>query len=266
MAAEHPYESAESPEALQASDASAGVDIDAGVTTAPGNAGWHPLERRVGWRFQQPQLLTEALTHRSYAFESAAQGLAPNERLEFLGDAILGFLCAEYLFRSYPTLSEGELTDARAALVKAPTLAGFARGLQLGDFLRMGRGEERSGGRNRDPLLSAAFEALLGALYLDGSLEVARRFVLPLLEQEAQRVIAAGRLKDDKSVLQELAQAHLGVTPAYRIVAEEGPAHHRHYTVEVLLGSQVAGQGQGRNKQSAEQEAARLALEANGWG
>src|ERR1051326_6047244 len=211
------------------------------------NDAWHPLEQRVGWRFGQRQLLMEALTHRSFAFESAEPGLAPNERLEFLGDAILGFLSAEYLFRAYPTLSEGELTDARAALVKAPTLAGFARGLQLGNFLRMGRGEERSGGRNRDPLLSAAFEALLGALYLDGSLEVARRFVTPLLEQEAQRVIAAGRLKDDKSLLQELAQAHLGVTPGYRIVAEEGPAHHRQYTVEVLLGEQVAGQGQGRN-------------------
>jgi ribonuclease-3 len=226
---------------------------------------WHALEQRVGWRFGQPQLLLEALTHRSYVYESPDQGLVPNERLEFLGDAILGFLCAEHLFRAYPTLSEGELTDARAALVKAPTLAGFARRLQLGDYLRMGRGEQRSGGRKRDPLLAAAFEALLGALYLDGSLDEVRRFLLPLLEEEAQRVIGAGRLKDDKSLLQELAQAHLGITPSYRIVAEEGPAHHRRYTVEVLLGSQVAGQGQGRNKQSAEQEAARQALEASGW-
>jgi ribonuclease-3 len=228
-------------------------------------ADWHPLEQRVGWRFREPQLLTEALTHRSYAYESPDQEVAPNERLEFLGDAILGFLCAEYLFRAYPTLSEGELTDARAALVKAPTLAGFARYLHLGEYLRMGRGEERSGGRKRDPLLAAAFEALLGALYLDGALEAVRGFVLPLLEQEAQRVIAAGRLKDDKSLLQELAQARLGITPGYRIVAEEGPAHRRHYTVEVLFGDQVAGQGRGRNKQSAEQEAARQALAASGW-
>lgn len=228
-------------------------------------ADWHPLERRIGWRFQQQGLLTEALTHRSYAFESPDERLAPNERLEFLGDAILGFLCAEYLFRAFPTLSEGELTDARAALVKAPTLAAFARSLDLGNYLRMGRGERRSGGHQRDPLLAAAFEALLGALYLDGALEVARKFVLPLLEQEARRVIGAGRLKDDKSLLQELAQAHLGVTPGYRIVAEEGPSHRRLYTVEVLLGSQVAGQGQGHNKQSAEQQAARVALEVSGW-
>src|SRR5215472_5008995 len=122
---------------------------------------WHPLERRIGWRFRQQGLLAEALTHRSYAFESADQNLAPNERLEFLGDAILGFLCAEYLFRAFPTLSEGELTDARAALVKEPTLADFARRLQLGIYLRMGRGEQRSGGHQRDPLLAAAFEALL---------------------------------------------------------------------------------------------------------
>jgi ribonuclease-3 len=232
---------------------------------SPAQDGWHPLEQRVGWRFRQPQLLREALTHRSYVYESPSQGLASNERLEFLGDAILGFLCAEHLFRAYPTLSEGELTDARAALVKAPTLASFARRLQLGDYLRMGKGEQRSGGRKRDPLLAAAFEALLGALYLDGSLDEVRRFLLPLLEEGARSVIGAGRLKDDKSLLQELAQAHLGITPSYRIVAEEGPAHHRRYTVEVLLGSQVAGQGQGHNKQSAEQEAARQALEASGW-
>jgi ribonuclease-3 len=262
VAVEDQRESAETPETAGPSPVVEATGDGAG---APGSADWHPLERSVGWRFQQRSLLAEALTHRSYVYETPKAGLAPNERLEFLGDAILAFLSAEYLFRTYPGLSEGELTDARAALVKTPTLAAFARGLRLGDYLRLGRGEQRSGGRKRDPLLAAAFEALLGALYLDGGLDVARRFVLPLLEQEARRVIAAGRLKDDKSLLQELAQAHLGVTPSYRIVAEEGPAHHRQYTVEVLLGSQVAGQGRGRNKQHAEQEAARLALEASGW-
>jgi ribonuclease-3 len=129
----------------------------------------------------------------------------------------------------------------------------------------MGRGEQRSGGRRRDPLLAAAFEALLGAMYLDGGLGVARQVLLPLLEPEARRVISGGRLKDDKSLLQELAQAHLGITPSYRMVAEEGPAHNRQYKVEALLGSEIAGRGQGRNKQQAEQEAARQALEASGW-
>lgn len=225
----------------------------------------HPLEERIGWRFAQPQLLLEALTHRSYVYEGRHQDQAPNERLEFLGDAILAFLSADYLFRTYPMLSEGELTDARAALVKTPTLAAFARRLQLGEYLRMGRGEHRSGGRNRDPLLAAAFEALLGAISLDHGLDAARQVLLPLLEEEAQRVISAGRLKDDKSLLQELAQAHLGITPSYRVAAEEGPAHHRCYTVEVLFGSNVAGQGQGSNKQDAEQQAAQVALEASGW-
>jgi ribonuclease III len=262
VAAGDQREAAETPEP---SGVSPLVEAAADGVSAAGAADWHPLEQRVGWRFQQRQLLLEALTHRSYVFETPDQGLVPNERLEFLGDAILGFLSAEYLFRACPTLSEGELTDARAALVKTPTLGGFARHLRLGDYLRLGRGEQRSGGRRRDPLLAAAFEALLGALYLDGGLDATRRFLLPLLEQEAQRVIAAGRLKDDKSLLQELAQEHLGITPSYRMVAEEGPAHHRQYTVEVLLGSQVAGQGRGRNKQSAEQEAARLALSASGW-
>lgn len=228
-------------------------------------ADWHPLEQRLGQPFRQRELLLEALTHRSYVFEKPAVGLRHNERLEFLGDAILAFLSAEYLFSTYPALSEGELTDTRAALVRASTLANFARRLDLGRHLRMGRGEARTGGRQRDTLLAAAFESLLGALYLDSGLETVRRLLLPLLVEEAQRVVSGGRFKDDKSLLQELAQAHLGVTPTYRVVAEEGPAHSRSYTVEVLLGEQVAGRGQGRNKQSAEQEAAHQALEANGW-
>jgi ribonuclease-3 len=224
------------------------------------------LEQRLGVHFQQPEVLLEALTHRSYIYETpAAAGERYNERLEFLGDAILAFLSAEYLFRSYPALNEGELTDARAALVKTTTLAGFARSLELGKFLRLGKGEARSGGRERDPLLAAAFEALLGALYLDSGVEEVRRFLVPLLEDEARRVISERRLKDAKSLLQELAQAQVGLTPTYRVVTEEGPSHQRLFTVEVLLGEQVAGRGQGRNKQLAEQEAARLALEASGW-
>lgn len=226
---------------------------------------WHPLEKQIGWRFQQRPLLLEALTHRSYVYEQPAPGLKHNERLEFLGDAILAFLSADYLFQAYPTLSEGELTTTRAALVKTPTLAGFARHLHLGEYLRMGKGEARTGGRNRDALLAAAFEALLGAIYLDSGLDMARRFAQPLLEKEARPIVSEGRFKDNKTLLQELAQAHLGLTPTYRVIAEEGPAHNRSYTMEVVLGENIAGRGQGRNKQSAEQEAAQQALEASGW-
>ena len=226
---------------------------------------WHPLEREVGWRFQQRQLLLEALTHRSYVYEKPSPGLKHNERLEFLGDAILAFLSADYLFQAYPALSEGELTTTRAALVKTPTLAGFARRLHLGEHLRMGKGEARTGGRNRDALLAAAFEALLGAIYLDGGLDMARHFVQPFLEEEARPIVSEGRFKDNKTLLQELAQAYLGVTPIYRMIAEEGPAHSRSYTMEVVLGDTIAGRGQGRNKQQAEQEAALQALETSGW-
>ena len=226
---------------------------------------WHPLEKQIGWPFQQRPLLLEALTHRSYVYEQPAPGMKHNERLEFLGDAILAFLSADYLFQAYPTLSEGELTTTRAALVKTPTLAGFARHLHLGEYLRMGKGEARTGGRNRDALLAAAFEALLGAIYLDSGLDMARRFAQPLLEEEARPIVSEGRFKDNKTLLQELAQAHLGVTPTYRVIAEEGPAHSRSYTMEVVLGENIAGRGQGRNKQSAEQEAAQQALEASGW-
>lgn len=238
---------------------------DGGEQRHQDHADWHPLERRLGQPFRQRELLLEALTHRSYVFEKPAAGVRHNERLEFLGDAILAFLSAEYLFSTYPALSEGELTDTRAALVRTSTLANFARRLDLGRHLRMGRGEARTGGRQRDALLGAAFEALLGALYLDGGVEAVRRLLLPLLAEEGQRVVSGGRFKDDKSLLQECAQAHLGVTPTYRVVAEEGPAHSRSYIVEVVLGAHAAGQGQGRNKQSAEQEAAHQALETNGW-
>jgi ribonuclease-3 len=223
------------------------------------------IEQRLGIHFQERDLLLEALTHRSYIYETPAAGERYNERLEFLGDAILAFLSADLLFRRYPALSEGELTNVRAALVKTQALAGFARNLELGTFLRLGKGEERTGGRERDPILAAAFEALLGAIYLDGGLEEARRFLLPMLEAEARRVVSQRQFKDDKSLFQELAQAEVGLTPTYRVVKEEGPSHHRLFSVEVLLGEQVAGRGQGRNKQSAEQEAARLALEASGW-
>lgn len=222
-------------------------------------------EQRLGVHFQERSLLLEALTHRSYIYEAPGMGEPYNERLEFLGDAILAFLSAESLFRSYPALSEGELTDARAALVKTQTLAGFARSLELGTFLRLGKGEERTGGRERDPILAAAFEALLAAIYLDGGLEEVKKFLLPVLEAAAKHVISQRHFKDDKSLFQELAQAEVGLTPTYRVVKEEGPSHHRLFSVEVLLGEQVAGRGQGRNKQSAEQEAARLALEASGW-
>jgi ribonuclease-3 len=223
------------------------------------------LQEAIGYPFQTVALLREAITHRSYVYEGMARGAVPNERLEFLGDSILAFITADYLFRTYPELAEGELTDVRAAVVKTPTLAGFARQVNLGSYLLLGRGEQASGGSQRDPLLAAAFEALIGALYLDGGLVAVHRFALPMIREAAQQVVTKRRFKDDKSLLQEIAQAHLSVTPTYRVVAEEGPSHNRRFTVQVLFGGEVAGEGQGRNKHAAEQEAAHHALQARNW-
>ncbi len=204
-----------------------------------------------------------ALTHRSYIYETPGAGQSSNERLEFLGDSILALISADYLYRTFPHLSEGELTDVRAVLVRTETLARFARDLNLGKFLLMGKGEQNSGGGQR--VLACAFEAVLGAIYLDQDVEAARLFLLPRLDPIAHTIVEKRLFKDNKSLFQEYAQAHEGITPSYRVVSQEGPSHNREFTVEVLLGDQVAGRGQGRNKQAAEQEAARGALTSKGW-
>jgi len=223
------------------------------------------LEAALGHRFAHRQLLLDALTHRSYAYEFAGPGVVSNERLEFLGDAALALICSHLLYTLYPDAPEGQLTQLRAALVRASTLAEFARRLPIGPWLRLGRGEDATGGRDRELLIASAFEATLGALYLDGGLEATRAFLEPLLRAEGKRVVAQHRMKDAKSLLQELAQGRLGVTPRYRLVGEEGPAHARTFVVEALVGELVAGQGQGRSKQHAEQAAAQAALADPGW-
>jgi ribonuclease III len=221
---------------------------------------YEALEEALGIHFQDPNLLHMALTHRSYIYETAGAGLSSNERLEFLGDSILAFISADYLYHTFPELNEGELSDLRAALVRGETLANFARAIKLGNFLLMGKGEQGS-----QRVLASAFEAVLGAIYLDQGLEAVQRFLMPRLEPLAHHIVAKRLFKDHKSLFQELAQAHDGITPSYRLVSQEGPSHKREFTVEVLLGEQVAGRGQGRNKQAAEQEAARKALSSRGW-
>ncbi len=224
---------------------------------------YEQLETVLGIHFQNPQLLTLALTHRSYIYETAGEGQISNERLEFLGDSILALVSAEFLYRTFPDLAEGELTDARAILVRTETLASFAREINLWTFLLMGKGEQNSGGGQR--VLASAFEAILGAIYLDQGLMAVQDFLLPRLAPLAQTIISKRLFKDNKSLFQELAQAHDGITPSYRLLSQEGPSHNREFTVEVMLGDQIAGKGQGRNKQTAEQEAARVALENRGW-
>ena len=221
------------------------------------------LQETLGIHFQNPSLLQQALTHRSYIYETAGAGLSSNERLEFLGDSILAFISADYLYRAFPDLSEGELSDLRAALVRRETLATFAQEINLGNYLLMGKGEQSSGVSQR--VLASAFEAVLGALFLDQGIKVVQRFLMPGLEPLAQNIVSKRSFKDQKSLFQEQAQAQVGITPIYRLVSQEGPSHNREFTVEVLLGDRVVGRGQGRNKQAAEQEAARAALLSRGW-
>lgn len=223
------------------------------------------LEVALGHTFSRRQLLVDALTHRSYAYEFAGPGVVSNERLEFLGDAALALITSEMLYRHHPDDDEGALTQLRAALIRASTLAEFARALPLGPYLRLGRGEETTGGRDRELLIASAFEAILGALYLDGGLTATRAFLEPLLDEAQIRVVEQRRIKDDKSLLQELAQGQLGLTPRYRIVGHEGPSHDRTFVVEVTLGEFVAARGEGRNKQLATQAAAHNALADPGW-
>ncbi len=223
------------------------------------------LEAKLGVTFRQRGLLELALVHSSYINEFP--GIVPesNERLEFLGDALLGLVMAHELYQRYPGRSEGELTSLRSALVQDEALARAARSLDLGRHLVMGRGEEASGGRERPSNLSGAFEALVGALLLDQGYEPARAFVLRALGREIAEVGQRGALQNPKSALQEALQGRKQPPPSYRIVEVSGKDHARTFTAEVLVSGQVMGRGTGRRKIDAEQEAAREALKALGY-
>ncbi len=219
------------------------------------------LEDAVGVRFNDRALLQRAFVHRSYLHEADEDSeLEDNQRLEFLGDAVLSFVVSELLFRRYPDRREGELTNLRSALVKRETLSRFAKELRLGDYLLLGRGEEESGGRRRHTTLCDTYEAFIGALYLDQGIAVLRTFLEPRLVEEIGRVAQHALTKDPKSRLQEWVQAAMGQTPRYRTVQTEGPDHARLFTRQVTVGKQPYGVGQGQSKQEAEQAAAAMAL------
>ncbi len=211
----------------------------------------------LGYSFRSWELLTEALTHTTCANENA--GTRSNERLEFLGDAVLGMVVAEHLFKRYPNLPEGELTKIRAAVVCEPTLAGRSRQLRVGEFMRFGKGESVSG-RDRNSILADAFEAIVGALYLDGGLEVARSFILRELEPIVEEARSGQVRVDYKTRLQELLQRTWTEGPNYRLLEEEGPPHNKRFRMGVYHRGVLLGSGWGRNKKEAEQEAAREAL------
>jgi ribonuclease-3 len=214
----------------------------------------------AGLEFRDAGLLRTALTHSSFLNEHPELDWEDNERLEYLGDAVLDFLLAEHLFLKLPNAPEGELTALRAALVRRDTLARFAAELGLGLALLLGHGEAETGGRERPATLCAAFEALVGALYLDQGLGAVSDFVMPLVERDFSSARAESAGKDPKSRLQELAQGALGLTPRYRATSAEGPDHAKLFTVQVVIGEAVCGQGEGTSKQSAAQHAAAAAL------
>lgn len=218
------------------------------------------LEKNIGVTFADRGLLMQALVHRSYLHEHPGSAVQNNERLEFLGDAVLGFVIAEHIYHRYPELSEGGMTSLRAAVVRAQMLAQLADEIHLGEYLLMSRGEESGGGRSRPAILASAFEALLGAMLIDQGFGATRDFIIAQMAGVLDTIVRDRLGHDDKSSLQEVIQGLLGITPSYRIVATTGPDHQPLFTVEVSAGEQVLGSGSGRNKREAEQAAAAEAL------
>lgn len=213
----------------------------------------------AGLTFAEPSLLLRALTHRSYLNEHV-EALEDNERLEFLGDAVLDFLSGAWLYGAFPEMDEGQLTRLRSSLVRTERLASFAQDLRLGEALRLGRGEEASGGRQRPALLCAVFEALVGAIYLDAGLEAVARFMDTRWQSAIEVILRDETHFDPRSLLQMWAQAELGQTPRYQTIHSSGPDHARQFEVEVHLGNGIRGRGHGFSKQDAAQEAAADAL------
>ena len=215
------------------------------------------LQERIGYHFHDPSLLDQALTHSSYANEHAGSRLASNERLEFLGDAVLELSSSEFLFEKYPDHPEGELTKLRASIVCEPSLADVAEGIHLAGYLKLGKGEEATGGRKRPSIISDALEALIGAIYLDGGFadakEFVRRFVMADIEKRKL-------FYDSKTILQEVVQQRNLSPLRYELAGEEGPEHDRMFTVRVWVGEQCFGSGTGHSKKAAEQRAAYKAI------
>ena len=223
------------------------------------------LERQIEYRFRDPGLLEHALTHRSSVHEDVSGGVFDNESLEFLGDAVLGFVVADMLFREFPQHNEGQKSKIKAWLVSEPSLAQLALDLGLGDHLILGRGEEKSGGRRKHALVADTFEALIAAIYLDGGVEEARSFIVrqfrPLVEEAKLTGDEAAYTSDYKSALQERLQSEDYGLPEYRLLRETGPPHRKRFEVEVWVNDAPLARAEGPSKKRAEQEAARLALE-----
>jgi ribonuclease-3 len=237
-----------------------------GGRVVPFGSELEPLERQIGYRFRDRGLLEHALTHRSRVHEDASGGVFDNESMEFLGDSVLGFVIADMLFREFPQHNEGHKSKLKASLVSAASLARLGEAINLGEFLILGRGEEKTGGRRKRAIIADCYEALIAAVYLDGGIDAARSFIerqFASLIAEARRTGTAAAFTDDwKSALQEWLQSRGRGLPAYRLAAEIGPDHHKRFLVEVLVDGAPIAQAEGRSKKEAAQAAARAALES----
>lgn len=223
------------------------------------------FENKIGHTFKDKHFLETAFTHRSYLNENRAPGREHNERLEFLGDAVLELAVTEFLFSKYPTKPEGDLTAYRAALVNTISISECASVLGMNEYLLLSRGEARDTGRARQIILANVFEALIGAIYLDQGYQAARDFIAKQLFSKADEIVEKKLWQDAKSKFQEVAQEIMGVTPNYKLVDQSGPDHARYFTIGAYIGDERIATGEGQSKQEAEQDAAQKALVAKGW-
>ncbi len=223
------------------------------------------FEKKAGVIFKNKNLLKQAFTHRSYINENRDSKLEHNERLEFLGDAVLELVITNFLYSKFKNMSEGEMTSLRSALVNADTCATVAQTLGANDFLLLSKGETKDTGRARQYILANTLEAIIGAIYLDQDYDVVKDFILSHIAPLTENILKDGTLIDAKSRFQEKAQEYKGPTPVYKTLDESGPDHDKHFTVGVYIGEELYGKGEGKSKQDAEQEAAKNALETKGW-
>jgi ribonuclease-3 len=223
------------------------------------------FEETAGIEFKDKSLLKQAFIHRSYINENRSSGLEHNERLEFLGDAVLELVITDFLYKKFSKMDEGELTSIRSALVNADTCATVAQKLGANDFLLLSKGESKDMGRARQYILANTLEAIIGAIYMDQGIDASSKFIFDHITPLTEEIVEKGTWMDAKSSFQEKAQEHESVTPVYKTLHESGPDHDKKFTIGVYLGNDIAGQGDGKSKQDGEQEAARNALKNKAW-
>lgn len=223
------------------------------------------FEQSSGFTFADKSLLQRAFTHRSFINENPKSGLEHNERFEFLGDAVIELIVTDYLFNNFPTRTEGELTAFRSALVNAVIMGEVATEINMNDYLLLSKGEAKDTGRARQTILANTYESFVGGLYLDQGYEPCKKFIYDTLLPRLENIIKEKSWKDAKSQVQEEAQEHVGVTPSYEVISENGPDHDKYFTIGIFFGTEKIAEGKGRSKQEAQQNAALAALEKKGW-